>query len=79
MEEQAETMREAIRMEHRLTKIEQAIVANTDVTEKLTAHVEKQNGRIDRLEGWKSQMTGVYAVILAAAPVVFWALSRWAG
>ena len=76
MEEQAE--RDAIRLEHRLTKIEQAIIANTDATEKLSAGVEKQNGRIGKLEGWKSQMTGVYAVILAAAPVLFWALNRWA-
>ena len=43
-------MAAALRLEHRLTKIEAAIVANTDQTERLAGQVEKQNGRVGKLE-----------------------------
>lgn len=74
-----EAIKEAVRLEHRLTKIEEAIVANTEETQRLSAHVEKQNGRVGKLETWRTQQGAIMAVLLAAGPFVFWALNRFAG
>lgn len=78
MVEGDEGIREAVRLEHRLTKIEQAIVSSTEAIEVMGAHVSKQNGRVSGLETRESRRDGIYAAIFAAAPFVFWALNKWA-
>jgi hypothetical protein len=70
---------EAVRLEHRLTKMEEAVVANTDETRKLSLNVEKQNGRIGELETWRTQQGAIMMALVAAGPFVFWALGKWFG
>lgn len=41
--------------------------------------VLKQNGRVGRLETWKTQQTAIYALLLAIAPFTFWGLTKWFG
>lgn len=41
--------------------------------------VRLQNGRVSKLESWRTQVTAIYGAILVAAPFVFYALLRWFG
>jgi uncharacterized coiled-coil protein SlyX len=79
-----------VTLEHRLTKLEQQIAqsatfmtaAHQTILERidgLTARVGAQNGRISKLESWKTQVSTVYGVFLAAAPFVFYGLLRLFG
>lgn len=38
-----------------------------------------QNGRIGKLETWKTQASAIYGVILFLSPFMFYALTRWFG
>jgi hypothetical protein len=79
-----------VRLEGRLTRIEDQMVAGFDRLDTrakgievnlhaLTNKVGEQNGRISKLEVFKSQGVAVIAVILAAGPFVFAVLDRWLG
>ena len=55
---------------------------HTAVMEKLVevkTTVLQQNGRIGKLESWRTQEATLLALLVAAGPFVFWALNRWAG
>lgn len=78
---------EAVRLEHRLTKLESAVVANTSATElvaletkRLATHVEAQNGRVDKLEKFQAQQMAIIAAFGVVSPgvfgVIFWTLER---
>ena len=69
---------EAIRLEHRLTKIEEAIVANTIATEAVHARVIEQNGRVGRLESrvavhdvFRAQILVLIAAFGFLSPAIF--------
>ena len=64
------------RLEHRLTKVEEAIVANTSALDRLCAHVAAQNGRIGQLESFRDKAVAILALVVAAGPFVFFALDR---
>ena len=67
---------DAIRLEHRLTKVEEAIVANTLAVDNLARKVGEQNGRVSRLEQWRSQILAVVGIGVFLAPFVFYAIMR---
>lgn len=51
------------------TRIEVAVV-------KIEEKVGIQNGRVAKLESWKTQVTAIYGAILFSAPFTFYALMR---
>ena len=65
-----------LRIEHRLTKVEEAIVANTAAVNTLSGHVEVQNGRVGKLEDFRVQIFAVIALFAFSAPFVFFALNQ---
>ena len=78
-----------IQLERRLTLIESAqttaaLLAATHHTTviaavtKVEVRVETQNGRVGKLETWKTQQGTAMTIAIAAGPFVFWALSKWA-
>lgn len=81
---------EAIRLEHRLTKIEEAIVANTVATEQVALHVAAQNGRITKNEGrltnqelFQARVLTLIGALGFVSPLVFglvfFGLEKWVG
>lgn len=55
---------------------------HTIVMERLTnidGKLEKQNGRVSKLEVWRTQEATLITILVGAGPFVFWALNRWAG
>jgi len=57
-------------------------VQHAAVIEKLLevkSKVIEQNGRIGKLESWRTQQGAVLTVLIGAGPFVFWAMNRWAG
>jgi len=78
---------EAVRLEHRLTKMEEAVVANTLATNNVALQAQTmarqvgiQNGRIGKLEKFQAQILVLGAVATFISPmvfgVIFFALSR---
>lgn len=77
-------------LEHRLTTIEEAqknsavlAVQNHSLmmqaAGKIEGTIERQNGRIGKLETWRAQWQVGYAVVLIAGPFIFYALTRLFG
>lgn len=60
----------AIRLEHRLTKMEEALVANTLATDKLSARVADQNARVSQLEMFVTQFRAQAVVLGVAASII---------
>ena len=58
----------------RLGHIEDVLVRNTEATIRTETKVTEQNHRIGKLEAWRWQIIGGIALLLFAAPFVFWAL-----
>jgi hypothetical protein len=68
-----------VTLEHRLTVIEQGIARIDVTTTRTDVNVAKQNGRIAKLETWRTQITAIYGLILIAGPFVFFALNQMFG
>jgi hypothetical protein len=64
------------RLEHRLTKVEEAIVGNTAALDRLSKHVATQNGRLGKLESFRDKALAVVALAVASGPFIFFALDR---
>jgi len=74
---------EAVRLEHRLTKLEEAVVANTLATsnvviqsQAIVTQVKVQNGRIGKLEKFQAQLLVLAAAATFISPTIFFLLTR---
>lgn len=65
-----------LRIEHRLTKVEQALISNTRAIVALDETVSRQNGRVGKLERFQAQVILIGVVLVGAGPFVFFALDR---
>jgi hypothetical protein len=65
-----------VRLEHRLTKVEEAIVSNTAALDRVALHVAAQNGRLGKLESFRDKALAVVALAVASGPFIFFALDR---
>lgn len=61
----------AVSLEHRLTKMEQALVANTNATQDMAGRVREQNGRIGKLERFQAQLLVLGIAASFFSPLIF--------
>lgn len=65
-----------LRLEHRLTKLESAIIGNTAAVVDLAEKVKTQNDRVGKLERFQAQIVLAGAFLVGSGPFVFFALDR---